>query len=157
LSVFLTLTFARAPKKPDSARSAVQSSLRRLRDAVAGEKFAWAYVIERGARHRRSHAHVFLPAFDAVLLERAWSHGLSNLQVLPTQDDRRAGARYASKTFEDVGDGRHRYEVCQGFQPEVIRLRSNSLWEAQRHAVDFFGREPDTQMQFLLQDAPVPV
>jgi hypothetical protein len=157
LSTFVVLTLARELVNVDAVRRKLRSSLAYLRCAFAGERFPWAYVLESGRLRGRLHAHLFVPRFDPVLLGQAWPYGWVGLRKLAGKKDRSAAALYVAKDFEDVGAGRHRYEVSPGFAPEVVRARSKTQSEAFRLAVDLLGREPDRQERCELQEARVTV
>jgi hypothetical protein len=55
-------------------------------------------------------------------------------------------AKYVGKSYEDGLEGRHRYEVAQGHQPEAVRIEASTMGEWAGHAIGVMGGEvPATQ------------
>ncbi len=88
------------------------------------------------------------------LIERAWGRGyvhiklLGNLPMRATtrEQSRRVAfylSKYVSKTFDTGAQGRHRYEVAQGFQPAIRRLTGRSVHDVLAQACEVMGGEPE--------------
>jgi hypothetical protein len=91
------------------------------------------------------------------LIEGAWGRGFVHIKLLgdlPVGSwvvaESRAAAGYLSKYVGKAFDsgrmaGLHRYEVAQGFRPEVVPVWGRSEWEAIGRASELMGGEsPET-------------
>lgn len=131
-----------------------------MRGLLGGEAFPYVWVPEWHKSGHGLHLHFAVGRFiRRGAVEQAWGRGfvhiklLSDLPVGSTtwQEARRAAgylSKYASKTFtEDEasrGAGLHRYEVAQGFQPPVTRLRGRSSVEVLTAAIEVMRSHPST-------------
>lgn len=110
--------------------------VRRLRDAYnRGEAHPYVLVPEYH-KDGHVHVHVLVPFYvPKALVRRLWGHGHVDLRKWRAAERgaggreaaRRAAqyaAKYVGKTFDIEGqvlNGRHRYEVAEGFQPAVVK------------------------------------
>lgn len=156
-----TLTYAGVGcHDPAQARLDVADFFRALRALLGGDPFPYVWVPEWHKSGHGLHLHFAVGRFiRRGLIEQAWGRGfvhiklLSDLPVGSTtlQEARRAAgylSKYVSKTFtEDEASrvaGLHRYEVAQGFQPAVTRLRGRSSVEVLTAAIEVMGSHPST-------------
>ena len=116
-------------------------AVRRLRAILRVERLPYALVPEYHA-DGHVHAHVLLGRYVAkAVLERAWVHGWVDVRRFQGRGGREAArkaaayaGKYVAKAVERDSNGRHRYEVGQGFQPSVVKRSGYRSLEA---AVDF--------------------
>jgi hypothetical protein len=114
--------------------------LRVLRADLGLEKLPYALVPEF---HADDHVHVHVLLATWVNKDRVgklWGRGFVDVrrfrgdQVGGREAARKAAAyagKYVAKALERGGDGRHRYEVAEGFQPAVVKRGGyRSLFEA---------------------------
>jgi hypothetical protein len=122
-------------------RRRVQGFMRRLQQHAGSVPYV--YVLEQ---HKDGawHAHLILGVYlRHAVVERLWGHGwvfvskhgprdghLNQRETLRSVVRRAAGyvAKYVTKAYES-GDGRHGYEVGQGFQPESVVIDGEHLGE----------------------------
>lgn len=146
---------------PLRLRAEVAEFFRALREQV-GQAFPYLWVPEWHPGGHGLHVHFavgrFLPRRS---IERAWRHGFVHIKQigdLPAGSmalaEARIAARYLAKYLaKDVdagvtprqgrrGDGLHRYEVAQGFQPAARIVRGRSAGEALDYASGLMGSEP---------------
>jgi hypothetical protein len=122
----------------DAMLRLVASYLRRFNRAYPAIPWAWALEWHPGGHGL--HLHLAVPEHpdwhgyrqrETRALERMWGHGFVDADAprqRGTRGDRERAtaaylAKYAAKAADEVGAGRHRYEVRQGFQPWVVRAR----------------------------------
>lgn len=143
---------------PVQLRADVGQFFRVLRRDLGGAPFPYLWVPEWHHTDHGLHVHFAVGQFvPRKRIEDAWGRGfihikrLSDLPVGSTSlhESRRAAgylAKYVAKTFdaEDAQHlkGLHRYEVGQGFQPLVTRLRGVSPEGVLASAVEVMGAAP---------------
>lgn len=129
---------------------------RLLRSATGGKALPYVWVPEW---HKSGHGlHVQFAVGRYIgqrKIEQAWGRGFVSIKLpgdLPVgstaRDEARVAGRYVSKYIgKDFGHGRapgrHRYEVAQGFQPRVERVRGRSSHEVLQDAAALMGGWPD--------------
>ena len=131
----MTLTYA-PPfcTDPSQVRTDLAVFLRSLRSALGGKPFPYVWVPEFHADGERFHAHLAVGKYIPWRLIRdTWGHGHIHIKLLgdlPVGSGRleeaRAAAGYLSKYVgkafhSDAIPRRHRYDVAQGFQPQLTR------------------------------------
>ena len=108
-----------------------------------GRPFPYVWVLEKH-KDRSWHVHMAVHAglyTDKTQLQKMWGHGLVRFDLSKKRhhgesrnDFRRLSrylSKYISKDFADDSDmGTHRYEVAQGYQPEKVSHRFESLGDA---------------------------
>lgn len=117
--------------------------------AYTGHPVPMLWVVERGEKGtKRLHIHVahrvYLPK---SVLRKAWSYGFVEARRIEVRGGLREQCRvaasylskYLSKESERGGFGRHRYEVTQGFQPELVRRSTQSLYASVEAAREVMG------------------
>jgi hypothetical protein len=100
---------------------------------LGGEALPYAWVSEWHPRGHGLHVHFTVGRYVGQRLIRdVWGRGLVHIKLigdLPVgsgalEEARRAAAYLAKYVSKNIGDERvprlHRYEVAQGFQPEVV-------------------------------------
>jgi hypothetical protein len=116
----------------------VAAFVRRLRRALRVDRLAYAIVPEFH-KDGHVHAHVLLGRHvPKATLERAWGNGWVDARKFRGRGGRVAArkaaayaGKYVSKMFDEPRAGRHRYEVGEGFQPDVVKRGGfSSLAEA---------------------------
>jgi hypothetical protein len=134
---------------------------RSLRSALGGSGFPCVWVPEWHKTDHGLRVHFAVGQYTRrQMINRAWGHGfvhirrLGDLAVGSTtlHEARRAAdylSKYVSKSFEDDParqgrSGLHRYEVAQGFQPPVRRLRGRSSAAVLAQAVQVMGAAPSS-------------
>jgi len=159
-----TLTYRGAGcHDPAQLRLDVAVFFRALRATCrSGAGFPYVWVPEWHKTDHGLHVHFAVGQFiRRRLIDQAWGHGfvhikrLGDLAVGSTslQEARRAAgylSKYVSKSFEDDPAhtrklGLHRYEVAQGFQPEVKRLRGRTADGVLAAAVQLMGAGPSVR------------
>jgi hypothetical protein len=156
-----TLTYRGAGcHDPEHLRGDVAAFFRSLRSAMGGAPFPYVWVPEWHKTDHGLHVHFAVGQFiRRQVIAQAWGHGfvhikrLSDLPVGSTtlHEARRAAgylSKYVSKSFDADEVSRtarlHRYEVAQGFQPPVLRLRGRTSAEVLGQAVQVMGVGPST-------------
>lgn len=140
---------------PAQVRADLGVFFRSLRQAVGGEPFPYVWVPELHADGRRFHAHFAVGRYiRQSMIRDAWGHGfvsIKRLSDLPVSsgsgslaESRRAAgylAKYVAKSFADQSvQGRHRYDVAQGFVPERMAVWGRSADDVVAQASDLLGR-----------------
>ncbi|GAA3531967.1 hypothetical protein GCM10022263_20630 [Nocardioides daeguensis] len=138
---------------PGQARADVGVFFRRLRGALGGEAFPYAWVPEFHKDQQRLHLHFAAGRYiKRSVIEEAWGHGfvhIKRLSDVPAGSGTRGEARraagylskYVSKSFADQRiKGRHRYDVAQGFRPERMTVWGRSAGEVIGLASDLLGQ-----------------
>ena len=145
---------------PRQVREHVGLFFRNLREQV-GEPFPYAWVPELHKDGVHFHVHFaagrYIPRKD---LDAAWGRGWVHIKLLgdlPVGSGKLAEARlaagylskYVAKTFIDEQSGHrprglHRFDVAQGFKPDVIRLYGTSREDVIAQAADLMGGQPKT-------------
>jgi hypothetical protein len=111
----------------------VQAFMRRLN--VAYPDIPWLYAPELHPGGHGWHVHFGVDRYISQRkLARLWGHGFVDIRKLRTgkggREDARAAARYLAKYVtkaRELEPGAHGYEVRQGHQPEVVRVRAWGL------------------------------
>lgn len=146
---------------PVQLRTDVAVFFRSLRSALGGSAFPYVWVPEWHKTDHGLHVHFAVGQYTRrQMINAAWGHGFVHIKRLgdlavgsTTLHEARKAAgylsKYVSKSFEDdpVRRGRsglHRYEVAQGFQPPVRRLRGRSSAAVLAQAVQVMGAAPST-------------
>jgi hypothetical protein len=154
-----TLTYRGAGcHDPAQLRRDVAGFFRSLRSLQGGTRLPYLWVPEWHKTDHGLHVHFAVGRFiPRGQIEAAWGRGfvhikrLSDLPVGSTSlhEARRAAgylSKYVSKSFApDEAQhlaGLHRYEVAQGFQPPVTRLRGRSSQELVAAASAAMGGAP---------------
>lgn len=154
LNRLATLTYAEACREPARLRADLGGFFKRLRNGL-GEAFPYVWVPEWHPGGHGLHAHFVVGRYIHYrAIRAAWDRGLVHIKLigdLPVgsgaiEEARRAG-RYVSKYIgKDLGSageaGLHRYDVAEGFGPNVQKLRGTSLDDVLGQAVEIMGREP---------------
>jgi hypothetical protein len=145
LNLHLVLTFAGRVTDRSEARTALRHLVRQLRER-RGEGFPWLAVVEE---HDDGglHLHMATQGVSMEDIDRAWGLGHTFKQCLRSLEDRRAIAAYLCKQFEAVPVGCHRYEVAQGFEPEVLRFDTDTEEDAESFAGSIMGGPPHSLMR----------
>ena len=130
---------------------------RSLREGLGGKPLAYVWVPELHKDGVHLHVHFAVGRYvPRGLIESAWGRGWVHIKLLGdlpvgsgTLGEARAAAgymsKYVAKTFTDPTTrvmGLHRYDVAQGFQPEVLRLRGRSADAVIGQASEMFGAAP---------------
>ena len=154
-----TLTYAgEGCHDPLVLRRDVGVFFRSLRSGLGGERFPYLWVPEWHKGGHGLHVHFAVGRFvRRGLIEEAWGRGFVHIKVigdLPVGSgvvaESRSAAGYLSKYVGKAFDSRrmaglHRYEVAQGFQPEIVYVVGRSEWEAVGRASELMGGEaPET-------------
>lgn len=126
---------------PAAIRSDLGGFFRALRCELGGEPLPYAWVPEWHKSGHGLHAHFAVGKYISQrLIEKVWGHGFVHIKLLgnlPVGSGKLSEARaaagylskYTAKTFMDPATrvlGRHRYDVAEGFQPEVFALWGKS-------------------------------
>jgi hypothetical protein len=154
-----TLTYAGAGcHDPLRLRRDVGEFFRSLRSTLGGKAFPYLWVPEWHASGHGLHVHFAVGGFvPRAIIDAAWGRGfvhIKRLSNLPVGSGSRGEARlaagylskYVSKAFDADESSRslglHRYEVAEGFQPEVVSLRGCSAASVLAQAVGQMGAKP---------------
>lgn len=136
-------------------RSHLGEFFRELRPRTGGEAFPYAWVPEWHKSGHGLHAHFAVGKYvPRGLIEAAWGRGFVHITLLgglpvgtTSRGEARVAARYLSKyigkDFSRHVSGLHRYDVAQGFQPQVRHVTADSPGAALRAASDVMGARPD--------------
>ena len=159
LNRFGTLTYRGSGcHDPAQLRLHVGQFWRDLRAAVGGRPLPYVWVPEWHKTDHGLHVHFAVGRYiKQSVIEQAWGRGfvsikrLTDLPVGSTSwhEARKAAgylAKYVSKTFDraDLG-GLHRYEVAQGFQPEVLHFTGDRAESVLAQACEVMGARPETR------------
>ena len=148
------LTFAEGEFDRRSVMTLVSDLARRLRSAQGDQKFPYWYSPELHPGGHGWHVNLFIPLrLPHNLMEELWGRGFVwvtdfatsqrgphgeplGLCRTPQEALRRAaryGCKYSQKDWspEHVGPRNHRYEIAQGFKPEVVSQWVNDPLEAE--------------------------
>ena len=154
-----TLTYAgEGCHDPLLLRRDVARFFRSLRSGLGGERFPYLWVPEWHKSGHGLHVHFAVGRYvKRGLIEEAWGRGFVHIKLLgdlpvgsAAMAESRAAAGYLSKYVGKAFDagrmgGLHRYEVAQGFQPEVVAVWGRSEWEAIGRASELMGGQaPET-------------
>jgi hypothetical protein len=132
---------------------------RRLRRGLGGSPFPYLWVGEwhqGGQGGHGLHAHFAVGRYvRRSVIEECWPHGYVHIKLLgdlpaasTALEQARLGARYLAKyvvkAFDDPSSfGLHRYEVAQGFAPEVLEFEGRTAGEVIGDAVACMGSVAD--------------
>ena len=148
-----TLTYAgQGCHDPLQIRRDLGMFFRRLRAALGGASFAYAWVPEWHPGGHGLHAHFAVGRYiRQSVIRDAWGHGFVSIKLLSDLpvgsgklEEARASARYlgkyVTKSFSDPAiSHRHRYEVAQGFQPVRVPVWGRTAAEVIENASVMFG------------------
>ncbi len=129
---------------------------RALRSSLGGEAFAYLWVPEWHKSGHGLHAHFAVGrCIGRRKIEQAWPRGFVHIKLLgdlpvgsTSLHEARVAAgylsKYVGKDFDaERAGGLHRYEVAQGFQPRVQRIRGRSSHAVLAAAAGRMGSWPD--------------
>lgn len=149
-----TLTYAGdGCHDPRQVRRDVGEFWRSLRGLLGGEAFPYVWVPEWHKSHGL-HLHFAVGRYcKKALIEQAWGRGfvhikrLTDLPVGSTSwhEARRAAgylSKYITKSFDADLGGLHRFDVAQGFQPQVQRLEGVTSADVLAQACEVMRAEP---------------
>lgn len=137
-------------------RADIGDFFRALRSGLGGEPLAYAWVPEWHHTDHGLHVHFAVGKYvPRRLIDQAWGRGFVHIKLLgdlpvgsgPLAEARRAAgylSKYVSKTFTDPESrvlGLHRYDVAQGFAPQILTLRGRSSDDVVRQASDLLGAQ----------------
>ena len=156
LDRFGTLTYAGAGcHDPGRARADVAAFIRGLRAGLGGDPFPYVWVPEWHKGGHGLHLHFAVAKYvKHSLIADVWGRGFVSIkritslrQGAPEIEGARIAARYLSKyvakTFDSPElNGRHRYDLAQGFQPKVTRFTGTRESEVLEHASQVMGASP---------------
>jgi len=137
---------------PRSVRSDIRTFFRRLR-RVLGRTFPYLWVTEWHKTGHGLHIHFALDQYVAHATVRdVWGHGYvfvrgprRRVAARETRRQARRVARYVAKYVAKdtaAAGGLHRYEVAQGFQPQIRVAYAATAEEALKAAALEMGCEP---------------
>jgi hypothetical protein len=151
-----TLTYAGSGVfEPRQVRADVALFFRSLREDLGGQPFPYVWVPEWHKSHGL-HLHFAVGQFiQRSRIEQAWGRGFVNIKLIGDlavgsgvrHEARKAAgylSKYVAKTFQDHEHptGLHRYEVAQGFQPQVEKLTATTLDDLLELADHRMGARP---------------
>lgn len=156
LDRFGTLTYRGAGvHDPAQARLDVGNFFKNLRSELGGKSFPYIWVPEWHKSGHGLHLHFAVGQWVRhSVISDAWGHGFVSIKRITGQrigSTRRDSARvaagylakYVSKTFDSSAlDGRHRYDVAQGFQPPYVRIEGRCADETLDAACEVMGAKP---------------
>jgi len=150
-----TLTYGGGCHDPRALRADLGGFFRALRSSLGGDPLAYLWTPEWHKSGHGLHAHFAVGRYiGRRKIERAWGHGHVHIKLLGdvpvgsgSLAEARVAARYLSKYVGKDFDtaraaGLHRYEVAQGFQPQVERVRDRSSHEVLQAAAALMGSWP---------------
>lgn len=153
-----TLTFAGdGCHEPALLRTHLGEFFRSLRSSLGGKPLPYVWVPEWHKSGHGLHAHFAVGRYiKRSLIDAAWGHGFVHIKLLAdlpvgsgslTEARRAAGylSKYVAKTFTDLDArvlGLHRYDVAQGFKPEVLSLSGTTAGDVLAQASDLFSSAP---------------
>ena len=156
-----TLTYAGSGNHdPALFREHIGEFFRAVREGQGGEPFPYAWVPEWHKSGHGLHAHFAVGKYvKKRLIDASWGRGFTHIKLigdLPVgsgalSESRVAAtylSKYVSKTFADPEArelGLHRYDVGQGFQPEVVRFAGISSDAVIQEASELMGADPVTR------------
>lgn len=156
LNRFITLTY-RPPGCRDQAafRADIAAFFKVLRRELGGSDMPYMWVAEWHPGGHGLHAHAAVSRYiSRGVLTRAWPHGFVHIKLigdLPVgsgawEESRRCGrylGKYVAKSLHgERWAGLHRYEVAQGFQPQVEKIDGRTLDQVIDAASRLMGRPP---------------
>ena len=143
---------------PAVVRRDVAVFFRSLRSALGGRALPYVWVPEWHKTDHGLHLHFALAQYvNYRLIRSTWGHGFINIKRLSDlpvgstslHEARKAAgylSKYVSKSFDSDESSRagrlHRYDVAQGFQPPVQRLRGRHSGQVLAAAVKVMGARP---------------
>lgn len=128
-----------------------------LRERLSSSPFPYAWVTEWHKTGHGLHVHFAVGRFiKRSVIEQAWPHGFVHIKLLGdlpsgagALTEARVAARYLSKyvakSFTDPDArvlGLHRYDVAQGFKPEVVHLSGRSAGAVLAEASELMSARP---------------
>lgn len=152
-----TLTFAgEGCHDQRQLRTYVGEFFRQLRTGLGEKPFPYVWVPEWHTTDHGLHVHFAVGQYiPRSLIESAWPHGFVHIKLLgdlpvgsgPLGESRKAAgylSKYVAKSFLDTKriDGLHRYDIAQGFTPQVERITGTSPYALIALASDRFGAWP---------------
>jgi hypothetical protein len=153
-----TLTYAgEGCHDPLQVRADVAEFFRALRTARGGKPLAYVWVPEWHKTGHGLHVHFAVGRYlPRSVIADAWGRGYVHIKLLgdmgvgsgPREEARRAAgylSKYVAKTFADPQAralGLHRYDVAQGFKPEMVSIRGRDLGDVMGQACDVFEAAP---------------
>ena len=153
-----TLTYAgQGCHDPRQVRADVGAFFRGLRDGLGGDPLAYVWVPEWHKTDHGLHLHFAVGRYASrSLIASAWGRGFVHIKLLGdlpvgsgvlSESRKAAGylSKYVTKMFTDPTArvlGLHRYDVAQGFQPQVLRLHGRSAEAVIDQASDVLGMQP---------------
>lgn len=153
-----TLTYAgEGCHDPKALRADVAAFFRNLRTLLGGASFAYLWTAEWHPGGHGLHVHFAVGQFiKRGLIDQAWQHGYVHIKLLGdlpvgsgavAQARKAAGylSKYVGKGFDAKRlPGLHRYEVAEGFQPEITAVWANTRAEVIDAACGIMRNRPDT-------------
>lgn len=146
---------------PRQVRADLGMFFRDLRTVLGGKALPYVWVPELHKTGHGFHAHFAVGRYvKQSLLQDVWSHGWVSIKLLgdlpvgsTARDEARRAAgylsKYVAKTFQHDGedggpviDGRHRYDLAQGFQPPVERITASTFEDLRLDACERLGAYP---------------
>jgi hypothetical protein len=152
-----TLTYAGAGcHDPRQVRADVGAFFRQLRGGLGGKAFPYVWVPEWHKTDHGLHLHFAVGQYvKRGLIAAAWGRGFVHIKLLgdlpagsgPLAQARKAAgylSKYVTKSFGDHGRpaGLHRFDVAQGFQPDVVRITGRSAEDVIGQASHRLGAAP---------------
>lgn len=128
-------------------RADVGEFFRALRRRLSARSFPYLWTGEWHPGGHGLHAHFAVGAYiDKALIARVWEHGFVAIRRLNDGVEHASAlararvaavylGKYVAKTFAR-GNGLHRYEVAQGFQPRRLRFFADSMDVALQFCVE---------------------
>lgn len=162
-----TLTYAgKGNHDPVLVREHLGEFFRVLRCELGRGAFPYAWVPEWHKTDHGLHAHFAVGRFvPRAAITAAWPWGFVHIKLIgdlpvgsgPRAEARRAAgylSKYVGKSFEDERRiaGLHRYEVAQGFQPQVVKITGHTLDGVMRGASEVMGGPPSYLWQSQVED-----
>lgn len=156
LNRFITLTYAGEGCHNERAfRAHIAEAFKDLRRRLGGEPLPYLWVPEWHPGGHGLHGHAAVGRYvPRSKLVESWPHGYVSIKLigdLPVgsgalEEARRCAGYLAKYVGKAIGErrapGLHRYEVAQGFQPQVVKLEGRSVDAVIRQASDVMGGAP---------------